>query len=166
MTLDQTHLRSTTTSRADPSFEHDQLWLNGKVDEIKLGGRLATCIAEMKRLRKETVEDKSPNEPKVSSNFLINFYPSTQQKQSYQHTKCTSHLTTTFPPPQVLHRPHQDLQLSLHPWRTYMLSPSLRLSSQSSLVKVPVPPVDPSSEVSSHGKKVNLRQAKTLSLSK
>lgn len=67
VTLDQTHLKSTTTSRADPSFEHDQLWLNGKLDEIKLGGRLATCIAEMKRLRKETVEDKSPNEPKASS---------------------------------------------------------------------------------------------------
>jgi mevalonate pyrophosphate decarboxylase len=67
VTLDQDHLRSTTTSRADPSFEHDKLWLNGKVDEIKPGGRLATCIAEMKRLRKETVEDKSPNEPKVSS---------------------------------------------------------------------------------------------------
>jgi len=67
VTLDQNHLRSTTTSRADPSFEHDQLWLNGKVDEIKPGGRLATCIDEMKRLRKETVEDKSPNEPKLST---------------------------------------------------------------------------------------------------
>ncbi|KDR67556.1 hypothetical protein GALMADRAFT_258221 [Galerina marginata CBS 339.88] len=67
VTLDQDHLRSTTTSRADPSFEHDQLWLNGKVDEIKAGGRLATCISEMKRLRKELVEDKSPNEPKLSS---------------------------------------------------------------------------------------------------
>ena len=167
MTLDQNHLRSTTTSRADPSFEHDQLWLNGKVDEIKSGGRLATCIAEMKRLRKETVEDKSPNEPKVSSiPSLISIHSQGHHKQSCQHTKYTSHLTTTFPPPQDLHRPHLDLQLSLHLWRTYMLSPSLPLSSQSSLVKVPVPPVDPSSGASSHGKKVNLRQAKTLSLSK
>ncbi|KAF8894317.1 Diphosphomevalonate decarboxylase [Gymnopilus junonius] len=53
VTLDQDHLRSTTTSRADPSFERDQLWLNGKEDEIKAVGRLATCISEMKRLRKE-----------------------------------------------------------------------------------------------------------------
>lgn len=65
MTLDQDHLRSTTTSRADPSFEKDRLWLNGKEEEIKDGGRTATCIAEMKRLRKELVEDKEPNEPKV-----------------------------------------------------------------------------------------------------
>lgn len=83
MTLDQNHLRSTTTSRADPSFEHDQLWLNGKVDEIKPGGRLATCIAEMKRLRKESVEDKSPNEPKVSSILsLIFILPLTKKKLS------------------------------------------------------------------------------------
>ncbi|KAF7983841.1 hypothetical protein HWV62_19115 [Athelia sp. TMB] len=65
VTLDQDHLRSTTTSRADPSFEQDQLWLNGKVDEIKAGGRLETCISEMKKLRAE-VEAKSPNEPKLS----------------------------------------------------------------------------------------------------
>lgn len=67
VTLDQDHLRSTTTSRADPSFEKDRLWLNGKEEEIKDGGRTATCIAEMKRLRKELVEDKEPNEPKLSS---------------------------------------------------------------------------------------------------
>ncbi|KAH9484893.1 Diphosphomevalonate decarboxylase [Psilocybe cubensis] len=67
VTLDQDHLRSTTTSRADPSFTEDRLWLNGKVDEITPGSRLATCIAEMKRLRKETVEDKDPNAPKLST---------------------------------------------------------------------------------------------------
>ncbi|KAH8107727.1 GHMP kinase [Cristinia sonorae] len=66
VTLDQDHLRSTTTSRADPSFEKDRLWLNGKEEEIKEGGRLATCIKEMKRLRRE-VEEKSPSEPKLSS---------------------------------------------------------------------------------------------------
>ncbi|KAA1471721.1 Diphosphomevalonate decarboxylase [Dentipellis sp. KUC8613] len=66
VTLDQDHLRSTTTSRADASFKQDQLWLNGKVDEIKEGGRLATCISEMKRLRRE-FEEKNPNEPKISS---------------------------------------------------------------------------------------------------
>ncbi|KAF9474704.1 diphosphomevalonate decarboxylase [Pholiota conissans] len=66
VTLDQDHLRSTTTARADPSFERDQLWLNGKEDEIKPGSRLATCIAEMKRLRRETVEAKHPTAPKLS----------------------------------------------------------------------------------------------------
>ncbi|KXN90798.1 Diphosphomevalonate decarboxylase [Leucoagaricus sp. SymC.cos] len=67
VTLDQDHLRSTTTSRADPSFTRDRLWLNGKEDEIKEGGRLHTCIREMKQLRKEEVEDKNPDEPKLST---------------------------------------------------------------------------------------------------
>lgn len=67
VTLDQDHLRSVTTSRADPSFTKDRLWLNGKEEEIKDGGRIATCISEMKRLRRETVEDKQPNEPKIST---------------------------------------------------------------------------------------------------
>lgn len=66
VTLDQDHLRSTTTSRADESFERDILWLNGKEDPIKEGGRLATCIGEMKKLRKQ-YEDANPNEPKISS---------------------------------------------------------------------------------------------------
>lgn len=64
VTLDQDHLRSTTTSRADPSFEKDQLWLNGKEDEIKPGGRLATCITEMKQLRAK-LEASSSDKPKV-----------------------------------------------------------------------------------------------------
>nr|QMU26492.1 diphosphomevalonate decarboxylase [Agaricus subrufescens] len=67
VTLDQDHLRSTTTSRADASFSKDRLWLNGKEEEIKEGGRMSTCIREMKRLRKEEVEDKNPNEPKLST---------------------------------------------------------------------------------------------------
>ncbi|KAG8688040.1 diphosphomevalonate decarboxylase, partial [Ceratobasidium sp. 394] len=65
VTLDQDHLRSTTTSRADPSFEKDRLWLNGKEDEIKPGGRLATCIAEMKHLRAK-LEESSLDKPKIS----------------------------------------------------------------------------------------------------
>lgn len=69
VTLDQDHLKSTTTSRADPSFERDQLWLNGEEEEIKPGGRLATCISEMKRLRKEKVEDNNPDAPKVRSSL-------------------------------------------------------------------------------------------------
>ncbi|PPQ71280.1 hypothetical protein CVT24_012334 [Panaeolus cyanescens] len=66
VTLDQDHLRSTTTSRADPSFTSDKLWLNGTPDEIKPEGRLYTCIKEMKRLRKE-LEDKDSSLPKLSS---------------------------------------------------------------------------------------------------
>ena len=65
VTLDQDHLRSTTTARADPSFQKDRLWLNGSEDEIKDGGRLATCIREMKALRKQ-LEDKDSSLPKVS----------------------------------------------------------------------------------------------------
>jgi len=70
VTLDQDHLRSTTTSRADPSFTKDRLWLNGKEEEIKEDGRMSTCIKEMKRLRKEEVEDKDPNAPKLSSLYV------------------------------------------------------------------------------------------------
>jgi diphosphomevalonate decarboxylase len=69
VTLDQDHLRSTTTARADEGFERDILWLNGKEDPIKEGGRLATCIGEMKRLRRE-FEAANPNEPKVRDSRL------------------------------------------------------------------------------------------------
>ncbi|CAK5284181.1 unnamed protein product [Mycena citricolor] len=70
VTLDQDHLRSTTTSRADPSFEKDRLWLNGIEEEIQAGGRMATCIAEMKRLRKELVEEVDASAPKISGYFV------------------------------------------------------------------------------------------------
>jgi diphosphomevalonate decarboxylase len=70
VTLNQDHLRSTTTSRADPSFTEDTLWLNGKLDEIKPGGRLATCIGEMRRLRKE-LEDANPIAKKVRSPSIL-----------------------------------------------------------------------------------------------
>jgi len=65
VTLDQDHLRATTTSRADASFQKDRLWLNGKEEEIKEGGRLATCISEMKRLRRE-LETQKESVPKIS----------------------------------------------------------------------------------------------------
>ncbi|KAF4567410.1 diphosphomevalonate decarboxylase [Pleurotus pulmonarius] len=67
VTLSQDHLRSTTTSRADPSFSKDRLWLNGKEEEIVAPGRLATCIAELKKMRKELVEDKDASAPKLST---------------------------------------------------------------------------------------------------
>ncbi|KAI0268727.1 GHMP kinase [Gloeopeniophorella convolvens] len=66
VTLDQDHLRSTTTSRADPSFDKDRLWLNGKEESIESGGRLSTCISELKRLR-AAVEAQNPSAPKLST---------------------------------------------------------------------------------------------------
>ncbi|WVQ81743.1 diphosphomevalonate decarboxylase [Cryptococcus sp. DSM 104549] len=66
VTLDQDHLRSTTTSRADASFEAgDRLWLNGKEETIKEGGRLSVCIRELRKWRKE-VEEKDVGLPKLS----------------------------------------------------------------------------------------------------
>ncbi|KAF7299019.1 Diphosphomevalonate decarboxylase [Mycena indigotica] len=70
VTLDQDHLRSTTTSRADASFTKDRLWLNGVEEDIKPGGRMATCIAEMKRLRKELVENVDTSAPTLSTLFV------------------------------------------------------------------------------------------------
>ncbi|GMK55040.1 hypothetical protein CspeluHIS016_0200960 [Cutaneotrichosporon spelunceum] len=62
VTLDQDHLRSTTTSRADESFPEDRLWLNGKEEVIKEGGRLHTCIKELRawRLEEESKQDSLP----------------------------------------------------------------------------------------------------------
>lgn len=70
VTLDQDHLRSTTTSRADPSFQKDTLWLNGNEEVIKPGGRTAVCIEELRRLRK-VAEDANPNEPKVRFQLVV-----------------------------------------------------------------------------------------------
>ena len=65
VTLDQDHLRSTTTSRTDPSFSGaDRLWLNGKEEVIKEKGRMWTCIRELRTWRRE-MEEKDPNLPKV-----------------------------------------------------------------------------------------------------
>jgi diphosphomevalonate decarboxylase len=66
VTLDQDHLRSTTSSACDASFEAgDRLWLNGKEEDVKEGGRLATCIRELRGWRKE-MEDKDSKLEKVS----------------------------------------------------------------------------------------------------
>jgi diphosphomevalonate decarboxylase len=72
VTLDQDHLRSTTTSRADPSFDKDRLWLNGKEESIEAGGRLATCIVELKRLR-AAVEAQNYAAPKVCTSSPFRF---------------------------------------------------------------------------------------------
>ncbi|KAN0064644.1 diphosphomevalonate decarboxylase [Thecaphora frezii] len=67
VTLDQDHLRSVTTARADPSFppNADRLWLNGDEETIQEQGRLRRCFDEMKKLRKQK-EDKDPSLPKLS----------------------------------------------------------------------------------------------------
>ncbi|KAL7418507.1 diphosphomevalonate decarboxylase [Cryptotrichosporon argae] len=66
VTLDQDHLRSTTTSRADAAFTQDRLWLNGKEDVIKDGGRLFVCIRELRKWRAE-MEDRDAGLPKLST---------------------------------------------------------------------------------------------------
>lgn len=72
VTLDQDHLRTITTARADAEFGsatvgtlHDRLWLNGVEDEIKDGSRLSSCIGELRRLRAE-LEAKDSTMPKLS----------------------------------------------------------------------------------------------------
>ena len=65
ITLDQDHLQSTTTSRCEAEYEGpDRLWLNGKEEGIKQGGRMSVCIRELRRWRAE-MESKDPREPKV-----------------------------------------------------------------------------------------------------
>jgi len=67
VTLDQDHLRSKTTSRADASFEKDRLWLNGIEENIKPGGRTATCIAELRSMRREVERlNLNPSDPKIA----------------------------------------------------------------------------------------------------
>lgn len=115
VTLDQDHLRSTTTSRADPSFTKDRLWLNGIEEEIKAGGRMATCISELKKLRKELVEDKDSSAPKVSQTS-----PPPSTRLSYRAPSCrrspsTSPRSTTSPLPLALHPQRQVLQRSSPP---------------------------------------------------
>ncbi|WFC95543.1 diphosphomevalonate decarboxylase [Malassezia brasiliensis] len=66
VTLDQDHLRTVTTARADPSFQAGaRLWLNGVEDEIKTGGRLDACLIELRRLRAER-EASDASLPKMS----------------------------------------------------------------------------------------------------
>ncbi|KAL9941044.1 hypothetical protein V8E36_000532 [Tilletia maclaganii] len=66
VTLDQAHLRSTTTARADAKFEgSDKLWLNGVEEEIGSSGRLGRCISEMRALRSK-LEAEDTSLPKLS----------------------------------------------------------------------------------------------------
>lgn len=72
VTLDQDHLRTVTTARADASFgtdeagtRQDKLWLNGAEESIKPGGRLDACLCEMRKLRAE-LEAKDRSLPPLS----------------------------------------------------------------------------------------------------
>ncbi|PWN35234.1 putative MVD1-mevalonate pyrophosphate decarboxylase [Meira miltonrushii] len=66
VTLDQDHLRSVTTARADISFQKgDRLWLNGVEEEIGTEGRLRTCIEECRKVRKG-MEAKDGSLAKIS----------------------------------------------------------------------------------------------------
>ncbi|XP_027104760.1 diphosphomevalonate decarboxylase 2 isoform X1 [Coffea arabica] len=56
VTLDPSHLCTTTTVAVSPGFTHDRMWLNGK--EISLsGGRYQNCLREI-RSRASDVEDE------------------------------------------------------------------------------------------------------------
>lgn len=72
VTLDQDHLRTVTSARADESFGtldagslRDRLWLNGQEETIKPGGRLDACLTELRRLRAER-EKADPSLPSLS----------------------------------------------------------------------------------------------------
>ncbi|CAO1623238.1 unnamed protein product [Sympodiomycopsis kandeliae] len=76
VTLDQDHLRSVTTARADASFGTlsggnvdgqalERLWLNGVEEQVGDSGRLRTCIDEMRKLRREK-EQQDSSLPKLS----------------------------------------------------------------------------------------------------
>lgn len=82
VTLDQDHLRSVTTARADAQFSAqqggdgsgDRLWLNGIEEPIGQDGRLRTCINECRRVRTE-LESKDSSLAKVSdAGFLQDLY--------------------------------------------------------------------------------------------
>jgi hypothetical protein len=162
VTLDQDNLRSTTTSRADPSFTQDRLWLNGKEEEIKAGGRTATCIAEMKRLRKQEVEDKQPNEPKVSAPYPHPY------RELYNSCTCSS-LPSRFISPHSITSPQLLASLlplpALRPWSRLLLSftnfPCLRLPCRLLRAKVLVQPAVLCTAVSSLGSKAPNPMAQT-----
>ncbi|KAM0747547.1 Diphosphomevalonate decarboxylase [Meredithblackwellia eburnea MCA 4105] len=60
VTLSQDHLRSLTTAQViNANAGPDRLWLNGEEEIIKPGGRMATCLTEMRALRKSLEESDS-----------------------------------------------------------------------------------------------------------
>ncbi|KAI9011415.1 diphosphomevalonate decarboxylase [Gaertneriomyces semiglobifer] len=69
LTLNQDHLRSTTTVRADASFNKDRLWLNGKEENVEKNKRMLNVVRELRKVRK-ALEDADESLPKISGLFL------------------------------------------------------------------------------------------------
>ncbi|KNC96337.1 diphosphomevalonate decarboxylase [Spizellomyces punctatus DAOM BR117] len=69
LTLSQDDLRSTTTVRADPSFERDRLWLNGKEEDVTKNKRMVNVVRELRALRQRMEQDDASLE-KLSAQKL------------------------------------------------------------------------------------------------
>lgn len=65
VTLSQDDLRATTTARASPHYVRDELWLNGKSEEVDTKPRTRTVIDEL-RLARHRLEESDPKKPKIS----------------------------------------------------------------------------------------------------
>lgn len=180
VTLDQDHLRSVTTARADASFgSQDRLWLNGEEEAIKADGRLRRCIDEMRKLR-QAKESKDSNLAKVRLQCTARFETElalTDLKwilfvqpllDSFRNGPFTCAQRTTSPQPQDLHHPplvspHSSLRLQ----RFMNCNPKCRALSSRAL---PVRAVDllvvRSSEVTLPGRVESTLLARTVSPSK
>ena len=69
LTLSQSHPRSTTTVRIDPSLPSDRLWLNGKEESISASKRLSNVITTLRSIR-ASHEAANPSLPKLSTQHL------------------------------------------------------------------------------------------------
>lgn len=56
VTLSQNDLRTVTTAAASMTFSEDQVWLNGKQEDVNASKRMTTLLREMRALRRQ-VED-------------------------------------------------------------------------------------------------------------
>lgn len=66
VTLSQDDLKTTTTATASAAYTEDNLWLNGKREEIEKSKRTQTLLRELRRLRAE-VESKDSSLPPLST---------------------------------------------------------------------------------------------------
>ncbi|KAJ3050348.1 diphosphomevalonate decarboxylase, partial [Rhizophlyctis rosea] len=64
LTLSQSHLRSTTTVRIDPSLPSDRLWLNGKEESITASKRLSNVITTLRSIRAAHEQSNPPRPPR------------------------------------------------------------------------------------------------------
>jgi diphosphomevalonate decarboxylase len=58
VTLSQNDLRTVTTAAASMTFTEDQVWLNGKQEDINASKRMTTLLREMRALRKQIEDGK------------------------------------------------------------------------------------------------------------